>query len=110
MTTYHGMIRVCERAKCSTDLALRMIENASIRGKDASAFASWEHNYLKTQGEKQGNCRAVAYNGFCFIFGGDGLCVTMYKLPRWFGKKKHFDGKTKIRKMKKYYRNYAVHS
>ena len=35
--------------------------------------------------------KAIAYNGFCFIFDREtNTCITMYGLPPYFGKKKTF--------------------
>ena len=34
---------------------------------------------------------AIAYNGYCFIFDRKNYaCITLYELPKWFGKKKVF--------------------
>ena len=54
------------------------------------------------------NATAIAYNNFCYIVSEEGFCVTLYPLPVWFGKKKHFNGKERIRNMKAYARNYAM--
>ena len=59
-----------------------------------------ERSFL--EGEcKYGNT-AIAYNNFCYIFSAEGVCVTLYPLPVWFGKKKQFNGKEKVRNPKKY--------
>jgi hypothetical protein len=80
--------------------ATTYIKKAIQRGKGAESFTSWERRYLK-DGVSNGY-RAVAYDGYCYIISSDGVCVTLYPLPRWFGKKKRFDGKEKIRNVKKY--------
>lgn len=80
------------------------------RGKRAEELTSWERSYLSK--EAHNGCTAVAYNNFCYIINSDGACVTLYPLPSWFGKKKHFDGKERIRKYKRYCRynsEFAIH-
>lgn len=61
------------------------------RGKRAEDFTSWERNYLLGE-QKEDDCIAVAYNQHCYIFrkgsSSDIVCITMYPLPNWFGKKK----------------------
>ena len=56
--------------------------------------------YLATCPE--GECTAKAYNGFCLIIGDNGDCVTIYRLPEWFGKKRYYDGKKTVRNAKRY--------
>lgn len=100
--TYHSIIRAKERLGYNEKNALKQINRALERGKTADDFTSWERNYLQNEGSE--NTYAIAYNNFCYIVGADGVCVTMYALPTWFGKKKHFDGKEKIRNAKAYSR------
>lgn len=108
MTTLHGLMRTKERTGRNEAQALRMIENASRRGKTHEAFCSLEKEYIRQQGQKGINCRAVVYNDYCFIFGREDVCITMYKLPPWFGRKVHFDGKTRIRNVRQYYRELSA--
>lgn len=84
----------------SLHTAKKDIARARERGTCAEGFSSWERSYLNN--ESRGDCIAVAYNNFCYIFNADGYCVTLYHLPAWFGKKKRFDGKLRIRNYKKY--------
>ncbi len=106
MATVHSVERAKERAGLNERKAYKMIDHALERGKRAEDFSSWERDYLK--GECKGNTTAIAYNNFCYIVNEEGFCVTLYPLPTWFGKKKHFNGKERIRNMKVYSRNNAI--
>ncbi len=101
--TAHSVERAKERANLNEKKALKNISKALERGKTADQFSSWERSYL--EGECKCGTTAIAYNGFCYIVGEYGQCITLYPLPSWFGNKKHFDGKEKIRNYKKYCRN-----
>lgn len=103
MTTLHSLERAKERMGMNEKSAIKEIERALERGKTAEEFTSWERNYLSK--EAKGDCRAMAYNGYCYIFKSDDTCLTMYRLPVWFGKKKHFDGKKRIKNFKSYSKN-----
>ena len=104
--TIHSIDRAKERAGINERKAHKMIGLALTRGKTAEDFTSWERDYLR--GECKENTIAIAYNNFCYIVNETGFCVTLYPLPAWFGKKKHFNGKERIRNMKIYSRNYAM--
>lgn len=106
MTTLHSLERAKERMGMNKKVAIKQIRLALERGKTFEEFTSWEKNYLGK--EAYGNCRAVAYNGYCYIFNDKDYCVTMYPLPIWFGKKKHFDGKNRIKNYKAYSKNMVV--
>jgi len=101
--TKHSLQRVKERCNIkNSQSAINTIQRARLHGKDASKYTSCEREYLENAG--QGNCTAFAYNNFCYIFSDQGKCVTVYALPEWFGQKKHFDGKNRIRNYRKYCR------
>ena len=102
--TFHSIERAKERIGLNSRNAEKMITQAFLRGKTAEEFTSWERSYLEK--EAYGECVAMAYSGFCYIFNSVGACVTMYSLPSWWEKKKHFDGKTRIRNAKKYSKYY----
>lgn len=103
IATYHGIDRVREYHKVKTDrAAIKTIELALKRGKRFSDYTSWERTYLANK--EYDECSALAYNGYCFIISKTGQCVTAYPLPDWFGEKKRFAGKEKIRNLKKYSR------
>ena len=103
----HGVDRAKDRCNMkNVRMAERNAVRAMQRGKRAEDYTSWEREYLGK--EALGDCMAVAYNDYCYIFNPDGVCVTMYHLPAWFGKKKRFDGKERIRNYKRYCRNQFV--
>ncbi|MGN0487350.1 MAG: hypothetical protein ACI4GB_08985 [Acutalibacteraceae bacterium] len=106
MATVHSVERAKERAGLNERKAYKMIDHALERCKRAEDFTSWERDYLK--GECKGNTTAIAYNNFCYIVNEEEFCVTLYPLPAWFGKKKHFNGKERIRNMKAYSRNHTI--
>lgn len=108
-TTIHSIERAKDRCNLkNVKSAERFIERAIERGKRAEDCKSWEKSYLVR--EARNGCVAIAYNGFCYIINNEGKCVTVYKLPKWFGKRKHFDGKERIRDYKKYCKNNIVYS
>ena len=107
-TTLHSIDRAKERCHFKNQrTAEKNIARAIERGKRAEDYASWERSYLSK--EAYDNCTAIAYNSFCYIINEEGDCVTVYQLPAWFGKKKRFDGKEKIRDYKKYCKNNAAY-
>ena len=89
--TVHSIDRIKERAGKNEKNAEKLIALALERGKSADRFTSWERSYLSR--EASDNCTALAYDGLCYIVNENGFCVTMYPLPAWFGKKKHYNGK-----------------
>ncbi len=108
MYTYHSILRANERTRYSGKTAIRFIENGIERGKTAKDFTQDERQYLETCGHD--NCIAKAYNGYCLIISEDGVCVTLYPLPGWFGKKRHYDGKTRVRNAKRYAVSYMAYA
>ena len=100
MCTYRSIQRANERTRYNGKAAIRFIENGISRGKTAEDFTQDESSYLENI--PYDNCTAKAYNGFCLIISETGECVTLYPLPEWFGKKRYYSGKTRIRNMKRY--------
>mgnify|MGYP001105565943 CR=1 FL=1 len=99
--TKHSLDKAKERLGINKKYAEKRITDALRRGKTSRDFSSWERSFLEQEGKD--GCYAVAYNGFCYIVSPANACVTLYPpLPSWFGRKKHFDGKEKIRNPKKY--------
>ena len=99
--SFHSITRAKERTGMKNEKTIsKNIALAMQRGKRAKDFTSWERNYLRA--EAYDNCTAIAYNNYCYIVSEDGCCVTMYPLPVWFGRKKRFDGKERIRNYKQY--------
>ena len=104
IVTIHGVSRAKERCNVkNVRSAEKNVTLAVQRGKRAEDCTSWEREYLSK--EAHDDCMAIAYNNFCYIVNPAGACVTLSPLPSWFGKKKHFDGKERIRNYKKYCRN-----
>ena len=106
VATAHSLSRAKERMGVKGKQAEKRIRLAMERRKGAECFSAKEKRFL--EGESSEGLTAVAYNSFCYILSDSGVCVTMYSLPGWFGKKMHYDGKQKIRNMKKYSRNYEL--
>ena len=107
IVTVHGVSRAKER--CNLKNVRSTEKNVALaiqRGKRAEDCTSWERAYLSK--EAYDGCTAIAYNNFCYIFNADDVCVTIHALPSWFGKKKHFDGKERIRNFKQYCRNHMA--
>lgn len=105
--TQHGADRAKERCNLKSIHAAEKNVNLAIqRGKRAEDLTSWERSFLSK--EANSDCTAIAYNNFCYIFNADGVCVTIYRLPAWFGKKKHFNGKERIKNYKQYCKNNSV--
>lgn len=100
MCTYHSIQRANERTRYRGEAAIRFIKNGIERGKTAEDYRQNERKYLANVAYD--NCIAKAYNGFCLIISEEGDCVTLYRLPEWFGKKRHYDGKTRVRNVKRY--------
>lgn len=85
--SFHSIERTKERQNIkSIKKACRNIHLAIKRGKSADMFKGWEQRYLKQQARE--GYKAIAYNGFCYIFSIDtNRCITVYQLPDWFDKK-----------------------
>ncbi len=106
-STLHSIQRAKERCKYKNwRAAENSIRLALTRGKGADDYSSWESNYLRNEGRDR--CTAIAYDNFCYIMNEDGRCVTVHALPVWFGKKKRFDGKERIRDYKKYCKSHTL--
>lgn len=104
IVTVHGISRAKDRCNLkNVRSAEKNVTLAIQRGKRAEDLTSWEREYLSK--EAHDDCTAIAYNNFCYIVNTAGVCVTLYPLPSWFGKKKHFNGKERIRNYKQYCRN-----
>ena len=86
--------------------AIRFLENGLERAREAERFSGKQRAYLERRGRD--GCTALAYNGCCLIRSGEGRCVTAYPLPEWFCRRQHYDGKEKIRNVKKYMRLYET--
>jgi hypothetical protein len=88
--THHSYVRAKERAGLSRKRAERLMELARYRGIGYED-CKWrlDKEFLMTR--TGDGAKAVAYNGYCFILNSETLeCITMYSLPKHFGKKKTF--------------------
>ncbi len=103
MNSVHSYERAKERAGMNTAQADRFMRHAYERGKTSEMMPRREREYMEKK-EILGDCRTIFYNDFFFIFNMDGVCITLYESPAWFGKKNHYAGKEKIRNVKKYIR------
>ena len=86
----HSLNRAKERTGMNRKKALKMMELAKQRGI-TSEDCKWslDRNFLECR--TNDTAVAIAYNGFCFIMDRDTMnCITMYQLPKHFGKKKTF--------------------
>ena len=104
--SYHSLIRARERLGLKTNAAEREIRKAYTEGLDATEFNSREKEYLINKGLS--GAIVKVFNGSCYIFSENAICITIYKVPSWFGRRQYFDGKEKIRNPKNYYRHYGV--
>ncbi len=84
----HCYKRAKERTGMNRKRTERMADLAKERGITfLECKRAADRKYL--QHRTKGNTVAIAYNGCCFIMDKkDSECVTMYKLPKWFGKRK----------------------
>lgn len=86
--TMHYISRSKLRGGLNSKRAIRMAELAWSRGyRIKECRWSEDKKYLLKKSNE--DIEAVAYNGFCFLFNRTDLkCITVYKLPKDFGKKK----------------------
>ena len=47
----------------------------------------------------------MVYQDAIYIFSADGVCVTLYPVPRWFGTRRNYDGKERIRNVRRFFRD-----
>jgi hypothetical protein len=103
----HSYNRAKERAGLNRKRAEKMIQLARVRGIGYED-CSWSLDKMFLQKRTDEKTKAVAYNGYCFIFNKNTLkCVTMFPLPRRFGKKKSFYYTDTGRKAEVYEHEYA---
>lgn len=106
MTTMHSMERAKERIGLHGAKAEAFIEAAITYGKTAESFRlASDRKYLNSKCSD--DAIAKVYQGYCFIVNTEwNGCVTVYKLPEWFGETHRYDGKERIRNPIKYDRKY----
>lgn len=106
-TSRHGFIRTMERADRKEQQALRLIRNAWTRGKTMDQLQlARQKRYVAHFNSLlyDGYTNLRIYCGYLFIFSAGGCLITMHPLPETFGKKSVYDGKTRVRNVKKYTR------
>lgn len=108
MTTLHSMERIHQRLGLSGSRAEAFLEAGIAKGRTAESFRRKdERRYL--EGKSGDNIIAKVYQGYCLIIDTEWeACITVYKLPEWFGKKQYYYEKEKLRNPAKYIRNYAA--
>ena len=104
--TLHAIERTKERTGLNERAAIKLMNNALDFGHEVDEYHAKERTFL--QQKCTDTTRAVVYNGYCFIVADGNRCITMYRLPPWFGKKYQYDGKKAIRNPKKYQKYYCV--
>ena len=109
--TDHSLQRAKERLSKNEKEACTYIIKAMERGTTSDAFRSQERMYLQNKENAYPGTKIRVYDGNCFVFTADTddeICLTLFPLPGWFGKKKHYIGKTMIRNPRKYSRYFPV--
>lgn len=99
--TEHSIERAMERIGLERDAAERFLLNGMVRGKSGEFYSGKEKRFLETHA-KGDRLSSIAYNGYCLVMCDDQVCLTVYALPDWFGKKERYNHKERIRKAKKY--------
>ena len=88
--SYHSVNRAKERAGLNHRKAQKMMDLARERGI-GSEDCRWSVDRRFLESRTNDVARAIAYNGYCFIFDRTTMnCITMYLLPKSFGKKKTY--------------------
>lgn len=106
--TAHSLDRAKERLHKNRKEAYSYINKALTRGRSAEEFTSLERTYLENVQNRYRGRKTIVYDRNCFILTADAqICLTVFPLPLWFGRKKQFEGKTRIRNPKRYYNRYC---
>lgn len=86
----HSIVRAKERAGLNEKRARKMMELARQRGI-RSEECRWNVDREFLESKCNEDVEAVAYNGYCFILERMTLhCITVFALPKDFGKKKTY--------------------
>ena len=104
--TRKGLTKAEEWANLKSDAAKKMIRRAAVWGQDITELPSKQKAYFESYVDTSRR-KAVVYSGYCFVFADD-YCVNMLRVPKWFGKKSNYVGKTQIKNPKKYSKHYDV--
>ena len=104
----HSLDRAKERAGLNEKRARKMMELARKRGV-RSEQCRWTVDRTFLESKCNDEVEAVAYNGYCFILQRQTLhCITVFALPKDFGKKKTYYGNNECRDYQIYERFYRV--
>ena len=86
----HSYRRAKERAGLNKKRATKMMELAKHRGI-TSEGCRWSDDRKFLESRTNDEAIAMAFNGYCFIFERMTMnCITLFALPRCFGKKKTY--------------------
>ena len=100
LDTRHSMDRAKERAGLNAKKAKRLMDLARIRGIQSND-CRWSVDRRMLESKTDEDVIAMAYNGYCFIFDKQTMsCITLYALPKDFGKKKTYYQKYKSKSEK----------
>ncbi len=97
--TSHYIARAKERLGLNRKAAIVAMEHAYERGAACTRFSSAERRYIEDR-MAQGT-DVLVYQGSCFLF-MNGNCLTVYKLPAWFGKRTYTETGMPVRNARKY--------
>lgn len=86
----HSIYRAKERMGISEKRAIRMFDLARRRGiRSIDCKWSVDRRFLEIKSSEE--VEAIAFNGYCFILDRMTMnCITMFPLPKDFGKKKTY--------------------
>ena len=98
--TVHAYERSEERMNIwSADKAFNNAERAWKNGKTVNDYSGKTRTYLLNKEKSHDDFTEIRiFRGFCYIFKKNGICVTVYKAPKWMfkpnrQKRSHFGGK-----------------
>ena len=104
--TKHSIKRARERASLNRSAASKLFYFAYLMGRTSESMPYRERKYLEDRSSD--DKVAIYYNGYCFIYSMDGVCITMFHAPQWFLNKAYHDGKVNVKNPKRYYAKYAA--
>ena len=84
MYTTHSVERVMERGDRSLKEAIVDINRAWYEGSRGEEFGGREREYL--EGRTSDRIYPIVFRRNVYLFDNDGNCVTMYPVPKWFGR------------------------
>ncbi len=105
MVSQHYLERAKERMGLNQSRAIRAEGLVYARGLVSTALPKKERIYMESKETDLSFPRL--YNGYIYIYNTEGLCLTVYKAPEWFGKRDRYEGKQEIRDPWKY-RRYSL--